>query len=106
MQKDMATMRSTTFVKQKEMFISQIMCKTSRTQMLLKIQTLQSAERKNSQLRIIQKEYITKTRTFSKRLRLTTFQSLSGGSVVKNPPTNAEHMGLNPVVRKIPWRRK
>ena len=31
----------------------------------------------------------------------------SGGSVIKNPPTNqCRRHGFNPWIRKIPWRRK
>jgi len=29
-----------------------------------------------------------------------------GGSVVENPPANEGDIGLDPWVRKIPWRRK
>ena len=33
-------------------------------------------------------------------------KSFPGGSVVKNPPANAEEAGLSPWVRKTHWRRK
>ena len=33
-------------------------------------------------------------------------QGFQGGSVVKNPPANSRRHMFNPLVRKIPWRRK
>ena len=34
------------------------------------------------------------------------FWGFPGGSVVKNPPTNAGDTNVDPYVRKIPWTRK
>ena len=46
--------------------------------------------------------------SFSNCLLLTHRKGFPGGSVVKNPPANAEDSrhGLNPWAGKIPWKRK
>ena len=38
--------------------------------------------------------------------RLSRLSGFPGGSVVQNPPANAGDVGLNPWVRKIPWKRE
>ena len=50
---------------------------------------------------------VAKSRTrLSDELNTLETKGFPGGSLVKNLPVNAGNVGLNPWVRKVPWRRK